>query len=143
MMTSILHLLVQSGLVVSVRGVLGGYRLARGANEISLVEIIEAVEGPVQLTYCCHSEADELVRADKGSQPRDSSNSPLAGHGSVATALASENESGLCRLEPTCRIREPIRRVNQGINDYLRGISLADMVTGLIPIEISTTDRGR
>ena len=44
--------LAQAGLLVSARGAGGGFRLARPAAEISLAEIVEAVEGPIALTAC-------------------------------------------------------------------------------------------
>jgi Rrf2 family protein len=37
----------RGGVVVSVRGRAGGYRLARGADEITLADIIRAVDGPL------------------------------------------------------------------------------------------------
>jgi Rrf2 family protein len=45
----ILRNLVSSGLLVSTRGVIGGYTLARSPDQISLLDVIEAVEGPVSL----------------------------------------------------------------------------------------------
>jgi Rrf2 family transcriptional regulator, cysteine metabolism repressor len=39
--------LKKAGLVISVRGSKGGYRLARSANEISVLEIIQALDGSV------------------------------------------------------------------------------------------------
>jgi len=43
----ILRNLVAHGLLRSTRGVIGGYTLAREPDQISLLDIIEAVEGPV------------------------------------------------------------------------------------------------
>ena len=40
------------GLVKSYRGVGGGFMLGRPAEEISLLEIVEAVEGPIVLNRC-------------------------------------------------------------------------------------------
>jgi FeS assembly SUF system regulator len=40
------------GLLTSARGVGGGFALARPAGEISLADIVEAVEGPIALTMC-------------------------------------------------------------------------------------------
>jgi Rrf2 family transcriptional regulator, iron-sulfur cluster assembly transcription factor len=40
-------------IVIGHRGVTGGYMLARPANEITLVDIIEAVDGPVVRKQCC------------------------------------------------------------------------------------------
>ena len=44
--------LVKSGLVESHRGVHGGYSLSRPSNEITVADVIEAVEGPIALTAC-------------------------------------------------------------------------------------------
>lgn len=52
MVSKILQLLMHKGLVVSQRGATGGYRLARSADEISVAEVIDAVEGPIGLTEC-------------------------------------------------------------------------------------------
>ncbi len=46
--------LAQAGLVEGLRGVRGGYRLARDAARITLVEIVEAMEGPLAITECSH-----------------------------------------------------------------------------------------
>jgi FeS assembly SUF system regulator len=48
----VLKPLAQAGLVEGFRGVNGGYRLARPAQEISLIEIVEAMEGPLGMTEC-------------------------------------------------------------------------------------------
>ncbi len=48
----VLKPLAQAGLVQAFRGVNGGYRLARAPSEISLVEIVEAIEGPLAMTEC-------------------------------------------------------------------------------------------
>ena len=40
------------GLLVGQRGQGGGYALARPVSEISLADIVEAVEGPIVLTMC-------------------------------------------------------------------------------------------
>jgi FeS assembly SUF system regulator len=44
--------LSRAGIVVSHRGRHGGYSLARGADAISVAEIVEALEGPISLTEC-------------------------------------------------------------------------------------------
>lgn len=51
----LLKLFAHAGLVVSVRGVAGGYRLARPPAQISAAEIIDALEGPVAITECSAS----------------------------------------------------------------------------------------
>ena len=46
----LLLVLKRRGLVTSVRGKNGGYNLAKHADAISVLEIIEAFEGPIALT---------------------------------------------------------------------------------------------
>ena len=66
----VLKPLAQAGLVDGFRGANGGYRLARDAAEISLVEIVEAMEGPLGMTECsvhagqCGIESSCGVRAN-------------------------------------------------------------------------------
>jgi FeS assembly SUF system regulator len=44
--------LSSAGLIESARGTGGGFRLSRPPSAISLADIVEAVEGPIQLTAC-------------------------------------------------------------------------------------------
>lgn len=62
LLTNILSQLTHRGLVISVRGANGGYALARPPEEITLRELIEAVEGPMKLARCC-------VPEDNGDPP--------------------------------------------------------------------------
>ena len=48
----LLKQLAQEGLAASHRGTKGGYVLARAAEDISMADIIGAVEGPIALTEC-------------------------------------------------------------------------------------------
>ena len=50
--TKLLKLLQQGGLLLSQRGIKGGYNLARSPEEISVAEIISVLEGPIALTDC-------------------------------------------------------------------------------------------
>jgi FeS assembly SUF system regulator len=50
--SKLLKPLAQAGLVEAFRGVNGGYRLARAPDEISLIEVVEAIEGPLGMTEC-------------------------------------------------------------------------------------------
>jgi Rrf2 family protein len=43
----ILRQMALAGVVKSTRGVLGGFTLAKPASEISLLDIVEAVDGPI------------------------------------------------------------------------------------------------
>jgi FeS assembly SUF system regulator len=57
MVSKVLKLLARDGLLASHRGVKGGYSLARAAEEISMAEIIAALEGPIALTECVSVES--------------------------------------------------------------------------------------
>ena len=59
MVSKILKLLVRQGLLVSHRGVKGGYSLARPAAAITAAEILKALEGPVALTVCIEGSPGE------------------------------------------------------------------------------------
>jgi len=50
--SKLLKILAWSALVRSVRGRNGGYFLNRSPEEISVTEIIEAIEGPMAITEC-------------------------------------------------------------------------------------------
>jgi FeS assembly SUF system regulator len=50
--------LAACGLLTSVRGVGGGFTLSKPAGEISLADIVEAVEGPIAMTVCSEGRTD-------------------------------------------------------------------------------------
>ena len=50
--------LASAGLLSSSRGAGGGFALSRPATEISLADIVEAVEGPIAMTVCSEGRTD-------------------------------------------------------------------------------------
>ena len=50
--SKILKMLVRENLVASSLGAKGGYMLARDPGEISIAEIINAMDGPISITEC-------------------------------------------------------------------------------------------
>lgn len=52
LLAKVLQRLVRARLLVSVQGTRGGYRLARQAAQISVADVIQAVDGPVTVTAC-------------------------------------------------------------------------------------------
>ena len=48
----------RAGLLSSQRGVSGGFTLARDSADISLADIVEAIDGPISLTHCGQPGAD-------------------------------------------------------------------------------------
>lgn len=60
----VLKLLAKASVVESRRGTLGGYVLDRSADEVTVAEIIAAIDGPVALTACVDGhEGDCTVEA--------------------------------------------------------------------------------
>ena len=59
MLTNVLHQLHQFGLVIATKGSKGGYRLAKVPEDISLADMIDAMQGPFKLVTCCTSESGE------------------------------------------------------------------------------------
>lgn len=54
-LTKIFASLVKAGLVTPIRGKHGGYTLMRKPAEITVLEVVEAVEGPIILNFCQQS----------------------------------------------------------------------------------------
>ena len=54
----LMGLLATAGLLSSVRGAGGGFTLARPVSDISLADIVEAVEGPIAMTVCSEGRSD-------------------------------------------------------------------------------------
>ena len=54
--SKVLKAIAQDGLLESQRGTKGGYALTRPAAEISVADIIRALEGPIALTECTEAE---------------------------------------------------------------------------------------
>lgn len=50
--SKVLKSLAQAGLVEGLRGVNGGYRMTCSPQDVSLLEIVEAIEGPLEMTEC-------------------------------------------------------------------------------------------
>jgi len=50
-----------AGLIESVRGAGGGFRLSRPPAAITLADIVEAVDGPIEITVCAGDHASDCV----------------------------------------------------------------------------------
>ncbi len=71
--SKVLKLLVKMNLVDSYRGASGGYSLERAAQNISVAEIIAAIEGPIAMTECSVEEglcAQEAICSLRGNWQR-------------------------------------------------------------------------
>jgi len=92
LLSKVLQKLARGGLLLSEQGTNGGYRLARDAGNISALEVIRIIDGPIILTKCFTEHA-----------------------GCDQTAL--------------CPVREPLRKVHEGILSLLANISLSDLAS--------------
>lgn len=55
----------REGLIVAARGKTGGYRLLKAQKEITMKEVLEAIEGPISLLACLnHGEHSICLRED-------------------------------------------------------------------------------
>jgi DNA-binding IscR family transcriptional regulator len=73
--------------------------LANGPEQISLNDVIRAVEGPVQLVHCI----DHAHEAD------------------------GQSATGACDLLSSCPVRSPIHRIHDKLAQFLQGVTLADL----------------
>lgn len=90
LLSKVLQKLVHTGLLVSEQGTRGGYRLARDPHEITALEVIRTIDGPVILTHCF-------------------------------------TEDTACDQSDLCTVREPLRKVHEGIQKLLSDITIADL----------------
>lgn len=97
LLSKILQKLARGGLLTSEQGTNGGYRLARPAQDISALEVIRTIDGPIILTQCF-------------------------------------TEHTGCDQSALCPVREPLRKVHEGILGLLANISLADLASDDMPI---------
>jgi Rrf2 family protein len=51
-LAKILQRLIRSGIIGSLRGMNGGFRLAKKPAEISLLDVMEAIQGPAGINVC-------------------------------------------------------------------------------------------
>lgn len=62
--SKILNALGRGALLVSHRGLKGGFALARPTDDISVADIIEAIDGPIALTHCTEPEETDCGYTD-------------------------------------------------------------------------------
>jgi FeS assembly SUF system regulator len=90
LLSKILQKLAKGGFLRSEHGTNGGYKLARDARQITALEVIRHIDGPIVLTACF-------------------------------------TEHGACTHSGKCSVREPLRKVHEGILRLLSSITISDM----------------
>jgi Rrf2 family protein len=93
-LSKVLQKMAKEGFLVSEQGTNGGYRLARDPAEITALEVIRAIDGPIILTTCLSTDGEE------------------------------------CELTSQCTVREPLRKVHEGILRLLASITISDLSSG-------------
>jgi Rrf2 family protein len=102
--------LVKAGLVRSATGARGGYTLARPANAITILQVVEAIDGTQPLFQCTEVRRNCVLFT--GSPP----------------AFATRG---------TCGINQVMRDADAAMREFLAGRTLADIgsaVAGKIPV---------
>jgi Rrf2 family protein len=105
-LAKILKTLVDHGLVRSTRGPHGGYALGRPSADISFLDVIEAVEGPVAVNVCLdgedncdHSTACTMVHVWRQGQDRMLDVYRQAKLAELAFKPADDGRVGLVQLQ--------------------------------------------
>ncbi len=106
-----LQALVRSGVLTATTGPRGGFRLARPAGEITILEIVEAVGGSAPLFRC-----QEIRQQGRG-------------------ALAPEQCQQACVLAAT------MANARRAFRDSLAAVTLADIIATLPPAAPARTRR--
>jgi Rrf2 family protein len=64
LLAKVLQTLAKQGLIESQNGPKGGYSLARPAAEITIAQVLEAIEGPIGITDCYHDSGSLCVQQE-------------------------------------------------------------------------------
>jgi len=112
LLMNLLKDLHRAEIVCSRRGAGGGYILCKDPAEINLLQIIEAIEGPVSVAVCCEDDEPE-----------------------PCTACS-------CNVEPACPIVDPMQRFNELTHKFLKSVKLSDLIESDLPIEVPLTRTG-
>lgn len=100
----------RQGLLESVRGLRGGYRLSRHPSQVTLAEILQVVEGPFILVDCMRHPAQAEPSAALEAVP----------------ATASELDHD-CSLISFCPTKNPMRIVHERIAQLFTSIRLDEL----------------
>ena len=106
----ILKTLTRKGLLRSQRGAKGGYRLARGAENVSMADIVAATEGPLSITAC--STEDSGSCEHEGLCPVGSNWQRI--NDAIREALAGVTLAEMTRPFPPGAKILPLRRPGEG-----------------------------
>jgi Rrf2 family protein len=116
------------GILESVRGLKGGYRLVRAPHEVSLGEILEVVEGKFTLVECVSPHAGHGGGHPAGRSGATALLALAPSQAATTTSLAGDGESHHdCALIGFCPSRHPMRLVHERISKLFREIRLDEL----------------
>jgi len=97
LLAKILQKLTKSGLLQSLPGTNGGYKLARDPGKISALEVIRVIDGPIILTSCftSHGECDQTTTCTVREPLRRVHESILQLLATITISEMCEGEGGL------------------------------------------------
>lgn len=101
--SKVLKILTRAEILISHRGVNGGYALARRSDQISVIDIIRAMEGPIALMECTE---------DTGGQCQQEMTCPVKSHWQIINLAVREALANLTLRDMTVplppeRVRVP------------------------------------
>jgi Rrf2 family protein len=89
-LSKVLQKLTREHLLVSEHGTFGGYRLARGPEDINAFDVVRAIDGPIFLASCFSDDCEHSGR---------------------------------------CNVRDPLRRIHEGIIELLEKMTLRELAS--------------
>jgi Rrf2 family transcriptional regulator, cysteine metabolism repressor len=104
----------EAGLVRSVRGAHGGYRLGRAASEITMLDVVEALEGPIAPMECFHVAPEGRVSCSHETDGDETCATKLLWmrvQGGVTKALAGTTLAELAEFSGPVAKPEPVAEV--------------------------------
>ena len=125
LLMNILKELGHAQIVRATRGINGGYELAKAADQVSILDVVIAMEGPFKLSFCS-KEAPASASTDA-----DGSATPL-------TQQAPAHE---CQIAEGCPIREPIRRLHDRMYQFLDEVTIADLAGSKVDVTTASLTR--
>ena len=90
----------RAGLIESRRGARGGYLLAREPAQITMAEVVEALEGSIAPIECISSDADGTIRCSRESDPAHVCTTKLLWTRVRGAIVHTLNETTLAELIP-------------------------------------------
>ncbi|MDP2205854.1 MAG: SUF system Fe-S cluster assembly regulator [Alphaproteobacteria bacterium] len=105
----VLKKLARKKLVESVRGAAGGYRLAASADEMSICDVIEALDGPITIVSCAG--ANDTCRAEPKC-PAKGKWSPV--NQAIRAALQAVRLSDMARSSSGCGHVPSLTQITEG-----------------------------